>query len=82
MSPKVVKAWSCSVCNKTFAHNEHGKLFAEACCTCRACGGGPTLYLGTNQAICRQCAQKKELASAEENLKHAQERLKRARMPC
>jgi len=79
VKPKKATGWACSSCKKLYSYDKHGKLFAEACCACRECGGSPTLYMGAPGQICRPCAAKKELVSAEENLKQAEERLARAR---
>ena len=70
MKPRVVKAWACSLCSKTFNH-KHGKAFAESCCTCRQCGEGPALYIGTSASLCRICRDAAKLRMVEENFERA-----------
>lgn len=75
---KVVKAWACGFCAKTYPHNEHGKMFAADCCLCRQCGKNPSAYTGRT-TYCKECHARAELKSAEEGLAHAEARLKHAR---
>lgn len=70
--PVKVAAWKCGSCPRTFPLNSHGKKFAEACCTCRKCGG-LSLYMGTDRGSCEACRKKDEEARVEENLARAQE---------
>lgn len=75
VKPMRTEAWQCGHCAALYRESGH----ASKCCTCSECGGGNVTMLGLRGAICRQCAAKKELAAAEENLMHAEGRLARAR---
>lgn len=68
---KVAKAYSCTRCDKVFPYNEHGKKFAEVCCTCPSCGGLSDRYMGTNHKVCSRCKSTAEWDSAVLNLKTA-----------
>lgn len=78
MRPRVVKAWACGFCNKTFMHNEHGKRFAAACCLCRTCGKNPSAYTGAGTE-CSSCHRITVLKSATEDLSRAQENYAQAK---
>jgi hypothetical protein len=77
MKPKVVKAWACSSCHKTYPHNEHGKRFAETCCLCKTCGKNPSAYMGSG-TDCSQCHAKKVLKDARKSFEHAEKNLEAA----
>jgi hypothetical protein len=66
MNPKVVKAWSCGLCNHAYPHNEHGKRWAEDCCKCTQCGE-PSSHTGRGM-LCRRCLAAKNLQSAREHM--------------
>lgn len=79
MQAKAGKAWLCGHCSKAYPFNEHGKLFAEACCLCRECKKNPAAYMGMTSR-CKSCHDAHELKEAQENLVHAQQRLKKAQI--
>ena len=78
MKAKRVKAWACGYCNKTHHDDKIGKARADACCMCRECGVNPGQHMATTRSICKTCAASRELASALDNMEHAEVRLKKA----
>ena len=61
---KRCKSWACSNCNKPYVRKD----FADACCTCRSCGG-PGEYIGTSIQRCKRCQVKEALPRVREELK-------------